>query len=352
MKIVALVPAYNEESTVAATITALLNQTVPVSIVVIPNGCTDATAEVARQHPVTVMELPKLEHKKSEAMNLAWLAHAQDADFVITVDADTLLDPNSVEEWMRAFAADPLLGGSSARFTMRGTNFLARLQRADFAVSIDISLRRGTTNVLAGAGSCFRNGLLHKLVKSDSRVGPWSYASVVEDLEVTYRIREMGFRTTVSPTVRAYTGSMASWKALRGQRMKWMTGTIEDLISYGWNKNTTGMWAQQAAGLLYPVLSALFITMMTYTEMHGGVRFSPWWLVVPILSWAKSIKHASRVPNRDRIDIALGAAVLVYEVFGIIRMVWHVTAWIAVLRERMTGKRKDRWALQYAAEGV
>ena len=49
MSVVALVPAHNEEQSIAATIEGLLHQTrVPDRIVVIPNGCTDNT-DVGKQ---------------------------------------------------------------------------------------------------------------------------------------------------------------------------------------------------------------------------------------------------------------------------------------------------------------
>src|SRR5689334_16568492 len=99
---------------------ALLAQTHPLTIVVLPNGCTDNTADIARTFPVEVMEFPRLEHKKSEAMNRGWHAHCQDADLVITVDADTELTPTSVEEWVHEFAENGNQAGSCARFTMKG----------------------------------------------------------------------------------------------------------------------------------------------------------------------------------------------------------------------------------------
>lgn len=70
--LVALIPAYNEAESIAATIEAVLAQTRPADhVVVILNGCTDETATIARRYPVTVMELPRLPHRKSEALNTA-----------------------------------------------------------------------------------------------------------------------------------------------------------------------------------------------------------------------------------------------------------------------------------------
>lgn len=106
-RIVALIPAFNEEDSIAATIEAILAQgRVPDRVVVIPNGCTDRTAEIARCYPVTVLELPSLRHKKSEALNRAWAQYARDADVVVCLDADTVLPPNAVDDWEQEFIAD------------------------------------------------------------------------------------------------------------------------------------------------------------------------------------------------------------------------------------------------------
>ena len=70
LRIIVLVPAYNESGSIGATLDGLMVQSRPADrIVVIPNGCSDSTAWEARKYPVTVMELPRLEHRKSEALN-------------------------------------------------------------------------------------------------------------------------------------------------------------------------------------------------------------------------------------------------------------------------------------------
>src|SRR5664279_2233185 len=175
--IIALIPAYNEQESITGTIQAMLDQDrVPDQIVVIPNGCSDQTAEVARRFPVTVLELPRLDHKKSEALNIAWSRFCADADIVICLDADTVLPQNAVRDWDLEFLFDidrapergrhrigqppggrngilsSPLGGSSSKFTMRGGDFLTRLQRSEFARWTDTALRRGWTSVLAGTG--------------------------------------------------------------------------------------------------------------------------------------------------------------------------------------------------------
>lgn len=359
LKVVALMPAYQEEKDIAEALTSLIKQTYPLTIVVLANGCTDRTAQVARLTSVNafnvfVEDYPKLPHKKAEAMNMGWKEYAQDADLVITVDADTLLSPTAVEEWVEEFQGDPTLAGSCARFTMLGNSLLTRLQRMDFSMGIDISLRRGWTSVLAGAASCFRGDVLRKLSTWPDREGPWTYASAVEDFEVTYRARRMGYGCHVSPTVRAYTDPMATWKALRGQRMKWNTGTIEDLLKFGLNRTTFVMWCQQLLGWASILILALFIGLLSYTIHSGSWHYSKSGLVlsigVPFLVWMKNIKHSLRIPYRDKVDVLLAASIIVYEVFSWIRMSWFVLSWTEVLWSKLTRKRKDRWALQYSAE--
>lgn len=355
--IVALIPAYNEEESIGATIEALFAQTrIPDRIVVIPNGCTDRTAEIARSYieqrlPLTVMELPKLDHKKSEALNRAWNKYGRDKDIVICLDADTILPPHAVADWEKEMTATDTLGGSSSKFTMLGSNFWTRLQRSEFAKWTDTALHRGYTTVLAGTGCAISGRALREVVDGTGREGPWSYDSQVEDFELTYRIRELGYKCQVSPTVRAYTDSMKNLRALWGQRMKWQVGTVEDLLSLGVNRLTLVDWWQQFVGLFMTFIRVLWLTLIVLQVTLGIFNFNLiWWIVVPLFFTLGEGLMTLRIPHRDKVDVLMGFAIVPSEIFATVRSAWFVAAWVEVLWSKLTGGRKDRWELQYTAE--
>ena len=355
LRVVVLVPAYNEAGSIGATLDGLMLQSRPADlIVVIPNGCSDATAWEARKYPVTVMELPRLEHRKSEALNRAWAQYAQDADVVICLDADTVLPPNAVEAWAREFRgrAGARLGGSSSKFTMQDPGFLSRLQKAEFATWTDTALRRGRTSVLAGTGCAINNTVLRTIAAREDRDGPWVYTSQVEDFELTYRIRELGYICQVSPDVRAYTDSMKTLKALWGQRMKWQVGTVEDLLELGINRLTLRDWAQQGMGLLGVFLKLLWIFVIVMAVALDVFRVVLFWWLVPILFVALDIKRALRIPHRDWKDILIAATFFPQELFMWLRSGWFLASWCAVLTTKITRRRIDRWEAQYTAEEI
>lgn len=352
--VVALIPAYQEEDSIASTIEALLSQTrVPDRIVVIPNGCTDRTAEISRQYPVTVMELPRLAHKKSEALNLAWNMYARDADVVVGMDADTVLTSNAVEDWCTELAEDPTLGGSSSKFTMIQPGLLSRLQKAEFSAWTDTALRKGDTHVLAGTGCAFNGQALREVASRDDREGPRSYRSATEDFETTYRIRELGYRCQVSPTVRAYTDSMRTIKALTAQRHKWSVGTVEDLLTFGVNRLTLRDWGQQAMGIFGAFLKLLWLIVIFGQWAYFGELNILWvWWLLPVLFIAVEVKKAMRVPHRDWKDILIAASFFPNEFFMWIRSAWFIRSWASVLASKITGHRHDVWEAQASAEGV
>ena len=92
-----VVPAHNEEDTIARTITALLKQTRrPDRIVIVADNCTDRTVEIARSfgQRVTVVETVGNKHRKVGALTLGWQQYvSQGYDYMLGVDADTVLSP-------------------------------------------------------------------------------------------------------------------------------------------------------------------------------------------------------------------------------------------------------------------
>jgi cellulose synthase/poly-beta-1,6-N-acetylglucosamine synthase-like glycosyltransferase len=298
------------------------------------------------------MELPALQHRKSEALNRAWLMHGTDADIVICHDADTWLPPTAFADWEQEFRDDEYFGGSTSKFTVQQKGFLGRLQKVEYSSNIQMGLDRGWTNVLAGAGAAFSGAALRLVASRPDRVGPWSYDSAVEDYELTYRIRELGFRAVVSPTVRAYTDGMASVRALWNQRMKWQTGTLRDLLRIGWTPLSRRDWLAQAKALVSPLIRILWVIVMALALSMGSVGFAWWGLLVPLLYIALNLKTVMRVPHRDWVDVAMAVAILPMEFLQCIQGGWIFASWGEVFRERLTSKPRDLWAAQYKAEGV
>lgn len=352
MKITALIPAHNESASIANTLGALLSQErVPDKIVCIADNCSDNTYEIANNFPgITAIKTVDNRHKKSGALNFAWREHCQDSDIVISFDADTVVLPNAIGDWENELKNNQLLGGSAAKFTMPAPGLLSRLQKAEFSRSVDVALRRKKTSVLPGAGTAFRNVALKRIAAG--RDGPWSYTSQVEDFELTHQLRKLGYACSVSPTIRAYTDSMKTVRSLWSQRMKWSTGTAEDLLNIGFNKLTAFEWMQQFKGLVALFSRILWITIMIPSIIFGYAHWSFLYLILPGLAVACDLKAVRRIPHRDWKDVLIAGSFIIQEIYTFGRVLLFGKAWCAAIKSKITGNRKDRWAAQYKAEGV
>ena len=345
-----MVPVYNGETDLGPAIESLLDQTWPIDeIVVMPNGCTDNTAEVARRYPVTVWEMPKDPHKKAGVLNKGWEKHCQDADYVVCIDDDTRLPEWAVEHWVRELESDPRIGGSSSQPVMTGDDLLSRIQRAEFAESATLSLRRGWCRVISGTGCMYRNEALREVTLLPGyAAGPWTYRSVVEDYHLTYVLRRLGWLCVMSPTVYCLTGSMKTIPALWNQRIKWQSGTIGDLINFGLSRHNWREWAQQVFGLVTIVFWVCWLTLNISALSVGRFHPSVSWAVYSGIFMSIELFHAWHIHGRDWKDLVL-SGLLIKSIFCTwLTMGYVITSWWIILR----GSKRDLWKAQYQAEGI
>lgn len=111
-----VIPAYNEEDTIGPCIEACLAQTVaPHEIIVVNNNSKDATESVIREYqshypnsPIKLIQQPKqgLIPTRDAGFNAAT------GDIVGRIDADSIVEPNWVEETIRAFD-DPTVAAAT-----------------------------------------------------------------------------------------------------------------------------------------------------------------------------------------------------------------------------------------------
>jgi glycosyltransferase involved in cell wall biosynthesis len=121
-----IIPAHNEERYLAETLQALQRQNYPwFEVIVVANGCTDATAEVARGncHRLIVLSQKSL----GVARNLG--ARMARGELIVFLDADTTLEPMTLrriaEDFTRTCAAATVKGRpDSGRLAFRLVYFL------------------------------------------------------------------------------------------------------------------------------------------------------------------------------------------------------------------------------------
>ena len=100
-KISVIIPACNEEKYIKKTLNSLKNQTTSqFEVIVVCNGCTDNTKEVAEQFAVQILE--SKEANVSKARNLG-AKHAR-GEILVFLDADTILETDALKTVRRGFS--------------------------------------------------------------------------------------------------------------------------------------------------------------------------------------------------------------------------------------------------------
>ncbi len=359
-KIVVVVPAHNEEGTIAGVLQALLAQTRrPERIVVVADNCTDKTVEIARRfgRRVTVIETVGNRDRKVGALRMAWQQYvAYGYDYMLGVDADTILSPDSLEALEDELESSPKVGGIMARYTFdpdlgqsKWARLLVRMQRLEFASwTIDILHRKRNTYVLGGQATLFRVSALQQIVDEERRLSPWDPEAQVEDMELTWMLSARDWETKVSATARAYAGPMLTIRSLWAQRRKWDEGMIRLLLGSKIGATTMYPWRVQLKNGIQAVTRVLLVVLLATSLVIGAFEWNWIWIAPPALAAILNFKHARKTPGHTRLDLFLAGTLVMVEIYLWFRLLCWVTSWATVV----VGIRRDGWARQYKAEGL
>ena len=121
LKYLAVVPAYNEAGTVGRVVRAIRERAPEFDVVVIDDGSTDATAEVAAAEGATVVTAP-FNLGIGGAVQTGFLyAMRHDYDYMVQVDGDAQHDPGEITKLFAPMEKDPSLDMvCGSRFLVNG----------------------------------------------------------------------------------------------------------------------------------------------------------------------------------------------------------------------------------------
>ena len=340
---IVLIPAHTEEEQIAAAIESVLAQTYrPALVVVIGDNCTDRTLEIARRYPVEVMETVGNRDRKAGALNQAWERYGQDARFVVTMDADTILDPRCLELLRQQAVKDPKIGGICGRPLNKvppagmsaWSSVLWRLLALDFAMYDQVLIRRKyATEVLGGFGSLFRNSALRDVAAVHGN--PWAVDSIVEDYRLSLHLREADWKIRVAPAALAYTDTPVTIRALWRQRLRWSGGTFEELVRAGWKPWTRRNWLSYSMiwlGILLRI--AMLVAWGLIVALDLPLQLE-WYYALPFLvSAADRLVVSLKMRHSNWLNHLLAVAVLPLELMTLMGQCWSIRSTWLVLRKK------------------
>jgi cellulose synthase/poly-beta-1,6-N-acetylglucosamine synthase-like glycosyltransferase/peptidoglycan/xylan/chitin deacetylase (PgdA/CDA1 family) len=220
-----IVPAYNEQTGISATVRSVLASRHPVEVIVVDDGSTDRTSRVVERLRRRFPEIRLIRQKnagKAAALNTG-LAVAR-TRFVVMVDGDTILGPRAVGRLVSHFMDNTVGAVSGNAKVGNRKGLLGRWQHIEYVIGFNLDRRVYDTlrcmPTVPGAIGAFRRSAVHA-------VGGVSMDTLAEDTDLTMALERNGWRVVYEERAVAWTEAPATLGQLWKQRYRWCYGTLQ-----------------------------------------------------------------------------------------------------------------------------
>ncbi|RMF85319.1 MAG: glycosyltransferase [Nitrospinota bacterium] len=224
-----ILPALNEEQTIAYTIRSLLHQDYPnLEIIVVDDGSTDQTPEICQNFANQgLIRFFRLQTRQGKSAALNHGLKAARGEFIVFMDTDSTLDRHAIRNLIPYFA-DERIGAVSGTLRVRNphVNLLTKLQTIEYLISIMVGRyfrgAMGILSIVPGAFGAFRRDLLARI--GGHEPGPGN------DSDLTIRTRKLRKQVAFAPTAICLTNVPHNLRRLIKQRMRWNRNIIRNRL--------------------------------------------------------------------------------------------------------------------------
>ncbi|MCL4406297.1 MAG: glycosyltransferase [Patescibacteria group bacterium] len=230
-----VIPAYNEEKNIAATIASAANLDYPaekLKILVVDDGSKDKTLEAGRaeaaKHPERNIKVVANPHGgKARTMNAA--IAMINSEFMVTLDADSYVTPDALKRMIPYFSKNERVAAVVAAMKIRDPKtFLQKIQSAEYLLCFYIKKMMSLANgllVTPGPFSAYRMSVFEK-------IGGFEEGNLTEDGEIALRLQKHQYSIEYCHNAEVFTNAPATLKALKNQRVRWNRGTLRNFFKY------------------------------------------------------------------------------------------------------------------------
>ena len=317
---VAIIPAFNEEKVICKSVRSLLaSHMAAFKVIVVDDGSRDGTGDIVRRtfaNEPRVKVLQKNNGGKWSALNQALAS--TDAEIVVTLDADTMFEPDALGLLVRHFGDPSVAAVSGHAMVGNCVNLITRFQALEYVTNQNLDRRalevvNGITVVPGAIGAWRREALV--------AIGGFSSDTLAEDADATIRLELAGWKVMYEPRAVARTEAPETVGAFMKQRLRWMFGTLQ--VGY---KNRSAMWRARPVGVGLFGLPNIILFQFLFTLVAPLMDLMLLWTIV------SSFNSYSMHPE-EGIPQALWAVGIYWACFQLLEVATAVLA-ISIDRQR------------------
>ena len=268
-KVSVIVPAWNEEVGILKTITSILESDHQnLELIVINDGSTDRTHQIVtnfiieyrskvdtNDESTAVIKYRRLKNGgKARALNYA--LRLSSGEFIITIDADSIMDKDAITKIIKRFTDDKVAAVAGNVIVGNRHKFIEMMQQLEYLFGFFFKRADSIYNsvyIVGGAAAAYRKEVLVELGGFDNEL-------ITEDIEMSTRILNCGYKTRYASDAIIYTEGPSDWKSLCNQRLRWKFGRLFTFIKH---KNLFFSIHKQH----HPYLTCLLLPVSVYVEI-------------------------------------------------------------------------------------
>lgn len=299
-----IIPAYNEGLNLKASVESLLKLNYPnYELIIVNDGSKDNTKEVGKSlvgmqngltSKIKVSLINKPNGGKAKALN-AGIQYST-ADFVVCMDGDSVLTPDTLKNAVSHFS-DPNVGAVAGNVKIANRKrWLTDLQALEYVEGLNLArAAQGyvrMVNIIPGPIGIFRKEALKD-------VGYYSSDTFAEDADLTLKILSLGWKVNYEPNAQALTEAPVKLHQLLKQRYRWTRGILQamrkhkkHLVNPTLNfNNTIVLWGMFYESLLWPAMNIFanlfFISVAVFNDMSSLIFY--WWASIALLDFMSAV---------------------------------------------------------------
>lgn len=334
-----IIPAYNEGRHIFDTVKSVMASNYKnINVVVIDDGSSDDTrywikhAENSYPGAITAVYFDQNRGKKHA---LAAGIRASSAEVIITIDSDSVIAADAVENIMKPFARKEV-GAVAGNINVQNLDqgLIPKLMDIIFVFSYELlrsaQSQFGSVMCTPGALSAYRRSAVEPLLDQwleQKFLG--NYTSIGEDRALTCLLIRNKFDVVYQESAKAYTNMPVKYKDLCKMLLRWVRGDIrENILLTPYILENTSFCDRKSLGLIFhfivfnigtfaPIVLLPLMTLYYISNVAYFLVFWPYILLVMVL-W--SVLPMMVYMRKKTVKYALHS--ITYSIFSLLMLSW------------------------------